>query len=351
MSSTAWMVPAATRWRSSWLSPHRRVLIVGAHLAGFDPGWGPRILRGCWVRSEAAPCFGSVARLAGAKPYVRSAKRRSCRSTRTTWFATPPKSGETRLAAWPTDCAAARGARAERSAGAAGAVSLATTWSRSGSRGCCPVAGVDAALKQLEEAGLVGLDPGPCRLRTRSCESWCCRAFRRPRVESSMPGRSALWRNGVHRWRCAPCTPTMRTIHFAPWCCSSKWGPRGCARGHAGRNTGLQRGLELARLEISRGELDDPLGAMLIFGRKLGVALIRAGDFADARGFSEKPWTLRDRAARIGPESSARSRKWRKVASARPKRSDTSTRRSRRRERQCSRPGATLAETRASWVH
>jgi len=46
----------------------------------------------------------------------------------------------------------------------------------------------------------------------------------------------------------------------------------------------LRRGLEVARMEIARGELDDPLQAMLIFGRKLGVALGRAGDFADADG-------------------------------------------------------------------
>lgn len=46
----------------------------------------------------------------------------------------------------------------------------------------------------------------------------------------------------------------------------------------------LQRGLQLARLEISRGELDDPLRAMLIFGRKLGVALTGSGDYSDAEG-------------------------------------------------------------------
>ena len=33
----------------------------------------------------------------------------------------------------------------------------------------------------------------------------------------------------------------------------------------------LRRGLEIARQEIARGELDDPLRAVLIFGRKLGA--------------------------------------------------------------------------------
>lgn len=46
----------------------------------------------------------------------------------------------------------------------------------------------------------------------------------------------------------------------------------------------LRRGLEIARQEIARGELDDPLRAVLIFGRKLGSALTRSGNFADAEG-------------------------------------------------------------------
>jgi serine/threonine-protein kinase len=47
---------------------------------------------------------------------------------------------------------------------------------------------------------------------------------------------------------------------------------------------GLRRALEIARLEIARGQLDDPLRAVLIFSRKLGASLTRAGDFADAEG-------------------------------------------------------------------
>ncbi len=46
----------------------------------------------------------------------------------------------------------------------------------------------------------------------------------------------------------------------------------------------LRRGLEIARREIARGELDDPMRAVLIFARKLGTALTRAGNFADAEG-------------------------------------------------------------------
>ncbi len=46
----------------------------------------------------------------------------------------------------------------------------------------------------------------------------------------------------------------------------------------------LRRGLDLSRREIFRGELDDPMRAVLIFSRKLGEALARAGDLTDADG-------------------------------------------------------------------
>ncbi len=60
---------------------------------------------------------------------------------------------------------------------------------------------------------------------------------------------------------------------------------RAAARGDVATEVlALRRGLEIARQEISRGELDDPLRAVLIFGRKLGSALTRAGNFADAEG-------------------------------------------------------------------
>jgi hypothetical protein len=46
----------------------------------------------------------------------------------------------------------------------------------------------------------------------------------------------------------------------------------------------LRRGLDLSRRELYRGELDDPMRAMAIFGRKLGEALTQAGNYADAEG-------------------------------------------------------------------
>jgi serine/threonine-protein kinase len=46
----------------------------------------------------------------------------------------------------------------------------------------------------------------------------------------------------------------------------------------------LRRGLELARRELFRGELDDPDRAVLIFSRKLGEALAKTGAYTDADG-------------------------------------------------------------------
>jgi serine/threonine-protein kinase len=60
---------------------------------------------------------------------------------------------------------------------------------------------------------------------------------------------------------------------------------RSAARGdQQGCVLALRRGLDLARREIFRGELDDPMRAVLIFSRKLGEALARSGDLTDADG-------------------------------------------------------------------
>src|SRR5262249_23690907 len=67
----------------------------------------------------------------------------------------------------------------------------------------------------------------------------------------------------------------------------------------------LRRGLDLARREIFRGELDDPMRAVLIFARKLGEALARAGDLTDADGVLREALDLagpsgKDRAMVLG---------------------------------------------------
>ncbi len=75
------------------------------------------------------------------------------------------------------------------------------------------------------------------------------------------------------------------------------------ARGDlAGNAMALRRGLELARRELFRGELDDPMRAVLIFSRKLGEALASSGAFLDAEG------VLREALDMAGPSGSDRAR-------------------------------------------
>ncbi|MFO7177124.1 MAG: protein kinase [Pseudomonadota bacterium] len=64
----------------------------------------------------------------------------------------------------------------------------------------------------------------------------------------------------------------------------------------------LRRGLEIARQEIARGQLDDPLRAVVIFGQKLGASLTRAGNYSDAEG------VLREALDVAGPSGADRAR-------------------------------------------
>ena len=78
---------------------------------------------------------------------------------------------------------------------------------------------------------------------------------------------------------------------------------RATSRGDLGGSiSALRRGLDLARRELFRGELDDPMRAVLIFARKLGEALTTAGHFTDAEG------VLREALDMAGPSGSDRAR-------------------------------------------
>lgn len=69
-----------------------------------------------------------------------------------------------------------------------------------------------------------------------------------------------------------------------------------------GSISSLRRGLDLARRELFRGELDDPMRAVLIFARKLGESLTAAGHFTDAEG------VLLEALDMAGPSGSDRAR-------------------------------------------
>ncbi len=78
---------------------------------------------------------------------------------------------------------------------------------------------------------------------------------------------------------------------------------RAATRGDVnGSISALRRGLDLARRELFRGELEDPMRAVLIFARKLGEALTTAGQFTDAEG------VLREALDMAGPSGSDRAR-------------------------------------------
>jgi serine/threonine-protein kinase len=63
----------------------------------------------------------------------------------------------------------------------------------------------------------------------------------------------------------------------------------------AGNVMALRRGLELARRELFRGELDDPMHAVAIFSRKLGEALATTGALTDAEGVLREALDMTDR--------------------------------------------------------
>jgi serine/threonine-protein kinase len=73
----------------------------------------------------------------------------------------------------------------------------------------------------------------------------------------------------------------------------------------AGCILALRRGLDLARREMFRGAIDDPMRAVLIFSRKLGEALARDGHLQDADGVLREALDLagpsgKDRAVVLG---------------------------------------------------
>jgi serine/threonine-protein kinase len=80
-------------------------------------------------------------------------------------------------------------------------------------------------------------------------------------------------------------------------------GTRRAASGDiAGSVSALRRALEVARRELHRGELDDPVGAMLVFARKLAEALAATEKWSDAEG------VLREALGNAPPTSEHRAR-------------------------------------------
>lgn len=122
--------------------------------------------------------------------------------------------------------------------------------------------------------------------------------------------RRELHAKALHTWEKRSAPIEARAIHayyaqdsFQALLLLEQVGDRAARRGDIPTEVlALRRGLEIARQEISRGELDDPLQAVLIFGRKLGTALTKASAYADAEG------VLREALDVAGPNSPDRAR-------------------------------------------
>jgi serine/threonine-protein kinase len=143
----------------------------------------------------------------------------------------------------------------------------------------------DSMLKDLEKAGMVEIDAG--RVSTSH-------PLIREIVLSGIPAtaRKELHAKALNAFERIGAPLEARAQHayyagdsFQALLLLEQVADRATARGDAATEVlALRRGLEIARQEIARGELDDPLRAVLIFGRKLGASLTRAGNFADAEG-------------------------------------------------------------------
>ena len=158
----------------------------------------------------------------------------------------------------------------------------------------------------LEAAGMIEpLDPGATRNRT-------AHPLIRDVVLATIP---AAVRRGLHA-ACAEIGEDIgmsleaRALHeynaqrtFQALILLEQVATRAANRGDLGGSiSSLRRGLDLARRELFRGELDDPMRAVLIFARKLGESLTAAGHFTDAEG------VLREALDMAGPSGSDRAR-------------------------------------------
>ncbi len=165
---------------------------------------------------------------------------------------------------------------------------------------------LDEATTALEAAGMIeALDAGATRHRS-------AHPLIRDVVLATIP---AAVRRGLHA-ACAEIGEDIgmsleaRALHeynaqrtFQALILLEQVATRAANRGDLGGSiSSLRRGLDLARRELFRGELDDPMRAVLIFARKLGESLTAAGHFTAAEG------VLREALDKAGPSGSDRAR-------------------------------------------
>ncbi|MCU0682124.1 MAG: protein kinase [Polyangiaceae bacterium] len=145
----------------------------------------------------------------------------------------------------------------------------------------------DQGLRRLVRAGMVVEGPGP-RLRI-------AHPLLREVVAASTPVavRRSLHAAALDLLQGRPDVPVeVHALHavsaedaFEALVLLDRVASAASSRGdYAGAVLALRRGLELARREFFRGELDDPTQAAVVFGCKLGEALTQMGNYTDADG-------------------------------------------------------------------
>ncbi len=162
---------------------------------------------------------------------------------------------------------------------------------------------LDAAFDALERAGMITRDNGQAStshpLLREIVLAGLPAAVRKElhsRALHNADERSApLEAKAIHAFECGDSFQALLLLEQV----ADRASPRGDV---ATEIEALRRGLEVARREIARGELDDPMRAVLIFARKLGMALTRSGNFADAEG------VLREALDFAGPSGADRAR-------------------------------------------
>jgi tRNA A-37 threonylcarbamoyl transferase component Bud32/tetratricopeptide (TPR) repeat protein len=284
------------------LSP---VLVIGAHLPGFDAGWGA---------SAAARVLVGLPPVA-ATDLLRGPVSTPPTSPNSEQRGVPPMYVEQLIRFTrdgggdpPTRLADLLALRIEHTAPAARRVLQAVAVlgdraARDDVRSLLPEGiDFDASVHSLHRAGFLALDESELRvshpLLREVVSAMIPVAVRRElhaaALRVAQDRARPLEAQAAHAYQAQDSYEALLLLEQA----ASRAASRGDA---AGSVLALRRALELARREIFRGELDDPARAVVIFSLKLGEALTRSGNFTDADG------VLRE-ALDLGPTGAERAR-------------------------------------------
>ena len=279
--------------------PLAPILVLAAHVPGFDPGWGgaarriaglPTAVAASLVKGVAAPRRTSTGSDQKTVPplYIEHLVRFNLEGG-----GEPPA----RIA----DLIALRIERlppdARRTLQAVAVLGDATNRDTL-SRVLPDVPGFDRVLASLVDAGLIEEETrstvGPRTLRPDATRVRTTHPLVRDITLASIPAgvRRDLHAAAILVEERDPRPLEVQAVHayqaqdsFEALMLLEQVANRAAARGDPrGAVLALRRALDVARHEMFRGEIDDPVRAVLIFSQKLGEALAFAGDLTDADG-------------------------------------------------------------------